>query len=1440
MGKLYSLVSALLLAVGAAYAADPSDYEWWFDNDMSTYETGSLSGNMVDFQIDISELPKGIHYFNLRLSSAEGVGTVYRKMFHSFGQDDGAISYEYWFNSDYASKVTGDIAVGNNAFLLDISNLPAGVHYFNCRFGHSDGEWGSIYRKMILNLDGNVNAVAYEYWIDNNYEGKTEGSISYGENSYVVDIDGIRKGLHRFNYRIQSGSGEWGSIFTKYFYTVSNELGAIEYEYWLDNDFENRVSESIKSHPITFDVDLGSYDKSGGAHFFNYRARDDNGDWGSIYRKLIIFNNGGGHQPIIGYRHYLDGDSLGYVAVDRQLVDSYMFEVNLPDSVYPSMKNRRPTFDGDRVFIAGADSIDYAMQIRTELGWAPPQMWKLGISNNFSTTAVAMQVNTRHTFKAPSGLEFAAMKFTSTGDTLYVRSDIPVALDIYRNGEKVKTLSPSQVKGMSLLTLEAGEYFGVLYSVDDAKAKDLTLHLMDTPNRVPIPEIEYNEGFVSISCSRADAVIRYSLDGTIPTEESVLYTEPFKADHNMTVKALAYIPDSDIEPSDVAKYEIDIFKVEVPTSEFDPVTRLLTLTCETKNATIKYSDDFDLKDTESATWLDYMEPIRIRKNRSLFVQGFRDGYNESEIAEIKINSLPDSVPTPKIEFANGTVTITCAEKDADIHFTLDGNVPTAESALYEGPFQLRNNATVMAFAFISDLDIEPSEVAVKVVDSFKLNAPTGVFDVKTRTLTLSSDNADAKIYYTFDRAGEWILYSQPIVLRKNCIVYAKASLDGFNDSDVAEIAVSTLTDSVPVPEISFAGGTVEITCANPEAQIRYALDGDALNMESTLYEGAFRLDRNATIRAFAYIPDLDIEPSDITTYVVDSYKVSTPYGEFDSLSRLLTIICDTEESSIFYSFDRHGEWMPYGTTVRIDGNGTVYAKATRDGYKDSEIGEITVSDVKCAPVSISYNGHYVKIDATEPGASIRYSTDGSEPSDGIGYVGEFDAEGLCTIRAVAIKPDHMNSDVAELQIECYADEEHAETSAGGLLESCFDWSEPGLKDRMESFSVEGVLNDTDYAFIRSMSSLRHLDIEKVREARIPDNAFTSLRLISISLPSDLAGYGDNILSGADNLSSVIWNSRTLNPDSRLTDGLANPNVLIYVPDGINIGGSSDLNVITPGKETSVALRYGFPYYAARGFRADRISLTHEFTQTTKPDICRGWETIVLPFEPTVITHEINGPIVPFAAWNGDVSGDKPFWLYRAASDGWEADYSIQACVPYIISMPNNPDYVESFNLGGKVTFSATDVDLGPDSSFPYADIWKGGTQFEGTFLRVEEKDLLSLNVNAPEDPDMQPGSAFVADAVTLPFGAYVRGASGRKAMPLFGDSSDVDTPLLIDAGLLIESPAPGVLKISSGRERRVAVTTMTGVTLCTLHLRPGETGLTRDFYIVGGRKVKVR
>ncbi|MDE6511399.1 MAG: chitobiase/beta-hexosaminidase C-terminal domain-containing protein, partial [Muribaculaceae bacterium] len=174
---------------------------------------------------------------------------------------------------------------------------------------------------------------------------------------------------------------------------------------------------------------------------------------------------------------------------------------------------------------------------------------------------------------------------------------------------------------------------------------------------------------------------------------------------------------------------------------------------------------------------------------------------------------------------------------------------TAESPLYTEPFRLDRNATIRAFALIPGLDIEPSDIVTHVVNSFKVKEPTGSFNAETRELTLSCETDNARIFYSFVADGDWTEYTGPISITRNRTVYAKATLEGWNDSEVTPIHVNELAESVPAPEISFNDGLVTISCDNNDAEIHYTVDDPNLTAESPLYTEPFRLDRNATIRA---------------------------------------------------------------------------------------------------------------------------------------------------------------------------------------------------------------------------------------------------------------------------------------------------------------------------------------------------------------------------------------------------------------------------------------------------------------------------------------------------------------------------------------------------------------------------------------------------------------
>ena len=193
---------------------------------------------------------------------------------------------------------------------------------------------------------------------------------------------------------------------------------------------------------------------------------------------------------------------------------------------------------------------------------------------------------------------------------------------------------------------------------------------------------------------------------------------------------------------------------------------------------------------------------------------------------------------------------------------------------------------------------------------------------------------------------------------------------------------------------------------------------------------------------------------------------------------------------------------------------------------------------------------------------------------------------------------------------------------------------------------------------------------------------------------------------SNELAAVIWNPSVVFPAS-----ISNPNFLLYVtsqqyaPSGIK-------NVIVNNTANSITLidaASGNNFYCPRNFTAQYISYIHNYGMTTGINEARGWESIALPFDVKSITHSYKGSLVPFAKWSSQTD-TKPFWLYELGSSGFVAASEIKANKPYIISMPNNSQYDDRYNVDGVVTFTAT------NATVKSSDNLQNGVFGEKTFI----------------------------------------------------------------------------------------------------------------------------
>ena len=270
----------------------------------------------------------------------------------------------------------------------------------------------------------------------------------------------------------------------------------------------------------------------------------------------------------------------------------------------------------------------------------------------------------------------------------------------------------------------------------------------------------------------------------------------------------------------------------------------------------------------------------------------------------------------------------------------------------------------------------------------------------------------------------------------------------------------------------------------------------------------------------------------------------------------------------------------------------------------------------------------------------------------------------------------------------------------------------------------------------------------------------------------VTGVDVNALSENKDIAAIIWE-----PKVPFTETVSNPNLLLYVTSA-EYAPSSIKNVVVNGTAASITLTdaaEGNDFYCPVEFTARSISYSHQYGMTTGIQESRGWETIALPFDVGQITHSSKGTLVPFMNWNS--SGvTKPFWLYEYGAGGFRQATAIRANTPYIISMPNNDQYLAEYRVNGTVTFSAENVKVQKTEDI-HAAI-NGDYTFVPNFMKQNASTTcyaLNVNNSIVTNNSSTAGSMFVRNSRAVhPFEAYMT-TQTSNAKPYISVFEDVPT-----------------------------------------------------------------
>lgn len=428
---------------------------------------------------------------------------------------------------------------------------------------------------------------------------------------------------------------------------------------------------------------------------------------------------------------------------------------------------------------------------------------------------------------------------------------------------------------------------------------------------------------------------------------------------------------------------------------------------------------------------------------------------------------------------NNTITLSTATAGATIYYTTNGSDPTTGSA--SGTSVTISGApgapvTVKAMAVAANM--ANSEIA-----SFTFNlqplaaAPTAVpvsgsLVTNNTTVTLSTATSGAIIYYTTDGSDPTTGSSSgsSVVVTgasgDTVTVKAIASAIDYVDSNISTFTY-IISEAVTAPTAEPVSGstvanntTVTLSTTTAGATIYYTVDGSDPTTAgssgiSAVITGA--PDEEITVKAFAAAPGMVNSEIAAFTYYLQSQAAaptaSLPDGSLVIDNTSVSLLHSAPGATIYYTIDGSAPTTSSlsGTSVIITGSAgdtiTVQALAVIPGMENSEITAFSYTiaqQVEAPTASLASgttvaNGTAVTLSTTTAGATIYYTTNGSDPTSssvsGTSVTINGTPDSTVTVKAFATAPGMVDSSIAAFTytFQPLADTPTAVPSSGSVV-----------------------------------------------------------------------------------------------------------------------------------------------------------------------------------------------------------------------------------------------------------------------------------------------------------------------------------------------------------------------------------------------------------------------
>ena len=219
--------------------AEQTTARCWFDNDLSTLQTGVATGSAV--MLDVEGLRDGFHLLNVQAEGADA-GLSVPKVF-PFVKIPQVVGVDYltclcMIDDQLYRQERVAASGGAVAWQFDVASLPQGFHRIYVQVITPSGAATNLYQGFFFRetTHAEFGEMKCVYAIDGSDFSQEAGRLANGTFHFDIDVASLSDGLHRLSYMLSNGKGVTTKVQTQFFTKIPlGGYGTVEYWYWLND-----------------------------------------------------------------------------------------------------------------------------------------------------------------------------------------------------------------------------------------------------------------------------------------------------------------------------------------------------------------------------------------------------------------------------------------------------------------------------------------------------------------------------------------------------------------------------------------------------------------------------------------------------------------------------------------------------------------------------------------------------------------------------------------------------------------------------------------------------------------------------------------------------------------------------------------------------------------------------------------------------------------------------------------------------------------------------------------------------------------------------------------------------------------------------------------------------------------------------------------------------